>query len=108
MAAGALAGPAFLLLFVLVLLPCAAVFIIALTDWQLGARTLHFVGLDNFVALLSDPVFRRSFRNTLVFAGGVVPATLGSGLLVALLIEAGSPARALYRTIHFPPLLSTL
>jgi len=108
MAAVALAGPAFLLLFALVLLPCAAVFVIALTDWQLGARTLHFVGLDNFVELLSDPVFRRSFRNTLVFAGGVVPATLGAGLLVALLIEAGNSARAVYRAIHFLPFMATL
>ena len=107
-AAVALAGPAFLLLFALVLLPCAAVFVIALTDWQLGARTLHFVGLDNFVELLSDPVFRRSFRNTLVFAGGVVPATLGAGLLVALLIEAGNSARAAYRAIHFLPFMATL
>jgi multiple sugar transport system permease protein len=107
-AAAVVAAPAFVLLFALVLLPCAAVLIISLTDWQLGARTLHFVGLDNFVELLGDPVFCRSFRNTLVFAAGVVPATLGSGLLVALLIEAGSSARAIYRAIHFLPFMATL
>jgi multiple sugar transport system permease protein len=107
-AATMLAGPAFVLLFALVLLPCAAVLVISLTDWQLGARTLHFVGLDNFVALLADPVFRRSFGNTIVFAAGVIPATLGLGLLVALLIEAGNSARALYRAIHFLPFMATL
>jgi multiple sugar transport system permease protein len=108
LAAAALAGPAFLLLFALVLLPCAAVLVIALTDWQLGAKTLHFVGLDNFFELSNDPVFRRSFRNTLVFAGIVVPATLGLGLLTALLIEAGESARAFYRAIHFLPFMATL
>jgi multiple sugar transport system permease protein len=108
MAATALAGPAFLLLFALVLLPCAAVLVISLTDWQLGARTLHFVRLDNFVELLTDPVFRRSLCNTLVFAAIVIPATLGLGLLVALLIEAGNSAQAVYRAIHFLPFMATL
>jgi multiple sugar transport system permease protein len=108
MAAAVLAGPAFLLLFALVLLPCAAVLVISLTDWQLGARTLHLVGLDNFVELLTDPVFRRSLCNTLVFAAAVIPATLGLGLLVALLIEAGNSAQAVYRAIHFLPFMATL
>jgi multiple sugar transport system permease protein len=108
MAAAVLAGPAFLLLFALVLLPCAAVLVISLTDWQLGARTLHLVGPDNFVELLTDPVFRRSLCNTLVFAAAVIPATLGLGLLVALLIEAGNSAQAVYRAIHFLPFMATL
>jgi multiple sugar transport system permease protein len=108
MAAAALAGPAFLLLFALVLLPCAAVLVISLTDWQLGERTLHFVGLGNFVELLTDPVFRRSFGNTLVFAASVIPATLGLGLLVALMIEAGNSAQAFYRAVHFLPFMATL
>lgn len=108
MAAVALAGPAFVLLFTLVLLPCAAVVVISLTDWQLGARTLHVVGLNNFVELLADPVFRRSLCNTFVFAAIVIPATLGLGLLVALLIEAGNSAQAFYRAIHFLPFMATL
>jgi multiple sugar transport system permease protein len=33
---------------------------------------------------------------------------LGLGLLVALLIEAGNSARALYRAIHFLPFMATL
>jgi multiple sugar transport system permease protein len=108
MAAAALAGPAFVLLFALVLLPCAAVVVISLTDWQLGARTLHLVGLGNFVELLTDPVFRRSLGNTLIFAAVVIPVTLGLGLLVALLIEAGKSAQAVYRAIHFLPFMATL
>lgn len=104
----ALAGPAFVLLFALVLLPCLAVLGLSLTDWQLGARTLHVVGLDNFRELMGDPVFRRSFGNTLLFTAVVVPVTLVLGLLVALLIEAGPSARAFYRAIHFLPFMATL
>ena len=33
---------------------------------------------------------------------------MGAGLLVALLIEAGNSARAVYRAIHFLPFMATL
>ncbi len=107
-AAVALAGPAVLLLLALVLLPCAAVLVISLTDWQLGAPALHFIGLGNFIELSTDPVFRRSLCNTLIFAVTVIPATLALGLVVALLIEAGPSARAFYRAVHFLPFMATL
>ena len=108
LAAGILAGPAVLLLFALFLLPALAVFVIAVTDWQFGARSLSFVGLKNFAELFADPVFRRSLVNTVVYVLIVVPATVGLGLLVALLIESGRRLRAFYRAVHFLPYMATL
>ena len=108
LAAGLLAGPAVLLLFALFLLPTLAVFAIAVTDWQFGARSLAFVGLKNFAELFADPVFRRSLLNTVVYVLIVVPATVGLGLLVALLIESGQRLRAFYRAVHFLPYMATL
>lgn len=104
----ALAAPALLLLLALFILPVAAVFVIALTDWQLGARTLDFVGLRNFADLFADPVFRRSTANTLAFVAIVVPTTTVLGLIVALLIESGRSFRAVYRALHFLPFMATL
>src|SRR5215472_12031199 len=49
-----LAGPALLLLLALFLLPTLSIFVIAATDWQFGAQTLAFVGLDNFSALFAE------------------------------------------------------
>jgi multiple sugar transport system permease protein len=107
-AAYALAGPAFLLLLCLLILPTFAVFVIATTDWQFGARTLDFVGARNFVELFADPNFRISFGNTVLYVLIVVPGTVGLGLLIALLIEAGRSLRAFYRAIHFLPFMATL
>ena len=108
LAALALAGPAALLLVVLFFLPVVAVFAIALTDWQLGAPALRFIGLDNFADLARDPVFRRSLANTLVFVAVAVPVTTGLALLIALLIESGRSLRSLYRTLHFLPFMATM
>ena len=75
-AAGGLAGPAFLLLLALFFLPTLGVFVIAVTDWRFGAATLSFVGTENFVETFADPVFRTSLLNTILYVCIVVPATL--------------------------------
>jgi multiple sugar transport system permease protein len=103
-----LAGPSFLLLLVLFILPTVAVFVIAATDWQFGARSLSFVGLRNFAELFVDPVFRISLLNTIVYALIVIPATVILGLIVALLIESGKSLRAFYQAAHFLPYMATL
>ena len=85
-----------------------AVFIIALTDWQFGARTLRFVGLANFAEIAGDEGFQASLLNTLLYVLMVVPGTVLSGLGIALAIESGRSLRAFYRAIHFLPFMATL
>ncbi|WP_172645913.1 carbohydrate ABC transporter permease [Bradyrhizobium elkanii] len=108
MAAYALAGPAVLLLFVLFFVPVIAVFVIALTDWQFGARTFAFVGIANFREVFADEGFRASLLNTVIYVLIVVPGTVILGLAIAMLIESGRSLRALYRAIHFLPFMATL
>lgn len=106
--AWSLAGPASILLVVLFFLPVFAVFAIALTDWQFGAKTLSFVGLENFKEVFSDTGFQASLVNTILYVGMVVPGTIILGLAVALLIESGKSFRAFYRAVHFLPFMATL
>ncbi|WP_209946290.1 carbohydrate ABC transporter permease [Bradyrhizobium elkanii] len=108
LAAWMLAGPAVFLLLVLFFLPVLAVFAIALTDWQFGARSLSFVGLSNFREAFADAGFRASLGNTIVYVLIVVPGTIVLGLLTALLIESGKSCRAFYRAVHFLPFMATL
>lgn len=103
-----LAAPAIVGLIVLFVIPVLAVFVIAATDWQFGARTLSFVGLKNFVALAADDTFHRSLLNTLLYGLVVVPVTVLGGLAVALLIESVRSFRTFYRAIHFMPYMATL
>ncbi|MHC2440282.1 carbohydrate ABC transporter permease [Bradyrhizobium sp. USDA 4451] len=108
LAALALAGPAVFLLVVLFFLPVAAVFVVALTDWQFGATSLSFVGLSNFREVCADVGFRASLVNTAVYVLIVVPGTVVLGLMIALVIEGGRSCRGLYRAVHFLPFMATL
>lgn len=103
-----LAGPATLALMVLFILPVFAVFGIAFTDWQFGSTSLNFVGFANFVEVFTDPDFRNSIINTIVYVLIVVPTTIILGLLVALLIESRESLRSFYRAVHFLPYMAML
>lgn len=103
-----LAAPGALTLFLLFIAPTLAVFLIALTDWQLGGDEFSFVGFKNFRALLVDPDFRSALINTAAYTLFVVPVTVCLGLAVALLIESGRSFRVFYRAAHFLPVMATM
>lgn len=103
-----LALPGALALLALFILPAIAVFFIALTDWELGADEMTFVGLANFRILLLDPQFLASAANTFVYTLVVVPTSVGLGLAVALLIDSGKSLKAFYRAAHFLPVMATM
>lgn len=103
-----LVSPALLLLLGLVLLPVAGVFVLSFTDWQLGARQLNFVALENYAEMLEDRRFQVSAINTIIYVGVVGPVSVVLGLFLALLIESGRGGRTVFRTIYFLPLVSLL
>ena len=107
-AAWVLCAPAGLALFALLLGPTAALLVLSFSDWELGAPELAWIGLGNYVELTTDPVFRIALRNTLIYVGVVMPASIGLGLGVALLVEGGSRLRATFRAIYFLPVVSLL
>lgn len=76
------------------------------THQTFGPKTSRFVGFDNFVNLLGDPLFRKALWNTTVFALGSVflqlPLSLG---LAMLLNEKAVKGRMLFRLIFFSPSL---
>ena len=69
---------------VLVALPAAITFALALTDYDL-VRSPSFVGLDNFRELLDDRVFGIALVNSFVFAAVATPLRLLVALGLALL-----------------------
>ncbi|MCG8639584.1 MAG: sugar ABC transporter permease [Desulfobacterales bacterium] len=104
----ALVAPAFTLIVILVFLPTVDALLISVTDWQFGARSYNFVGLENFYELFHDGTFRAAFFNTLMYVCVTVPGTMLLGLTIAILIESGKSLRIFYRTAHFLPVMATL
>lgn len=76
----------------------------SLHEWR-GIDVPQFIGLANFVEIATDDVFWIALKNTLVYAGGVVPFSMGIGLLAALGLNVVLPGRAILRTIYFIPVV---
>lgn len=106
--AGALAGPALALILIFLIGPLLCVVALSLTDYQLGAPTLRYIGLGNYAEMFADRTFMKSLANTLIYVGVVVPCSIGLGLGAALLIEADSQLRSFYRAVYFLPVMATL
>lgn len=100
--------PAAVLMTVFLLGPLLAVFVLAFTDYQLGAPTFEMIGIANFRQLAGDPVFWRSLGNTLLYAVIVVPGSAALGLVSALLVNARRSLRTFYRTVFFLPVMASL
>lgn len=107
-AAWRLCAPTLALMLLLLVLPSLAVVALSLTDTELGSSDWNFLGLGAYRDLLGDRDFQRAFRNTAVYVGLVAPASVLLGLALALLIEAGTIARAFFRSVFFLPVVSLI
>jgi multiple sugar transport system permease protein len=93
----------YLVIFVLFRLgPTIAGVLVSFTSWKVIGGP-QWVGLANFQALGSDPLFGVALRNTLVFLLMAAPATVVLGLLLALLLNRPLYGRAIARTAIFAP-----
>ena len=103
-----LTAPALLLMIVFLIGPLLAVVALSFTNYQLGAPSLSFIGIANYLEMTEDETVRISLANTLVYVAIVVPASVGLGLGAALLIEADPSLRGFYRASYFLPVMATL
>jgi multiple sugar transport system permease protein len=103
-----LALPATLLLLLTSLLPLLVLVVMTVTDYELGNLEVGYVGVANFSKAMSDPVFRRSLWNTLLYVAIVLPGSVGLGLLVAILVHGRKRTRSFYEIVYFLPVTSTL
>lgn len=102
------ASPAFLLLLLIYIVPLGVLAALSVTDYELGAVAVKWLGLGNFERAFADPVFRRSLFNTFLYVAIVLPGGVLLGLGVALLVHARKRTRSIYEVIYFLPVTSTL
>jgi multiple sugar transport system permease protein len=106
-------APALVIIGLFFFLPAAAAFVLSLTDFDIYAlsdlRNLRFVGLGNYAALLSDPLFWQALRNTLYFVVVGVPLSIAASLGAALLLNSRlARFKGFFRTALFAPVVTTL
>jgi multiple sugar transport system permease protein len=98
----ALAGPALLLVGMLLVLPAAYVFWLSLHASTYG-QPARFVGLANYAQILSDRIFWRATWNTFLVVNLVVYGEMALGLGLAVLFSGWMPGKRLMIAVLLAP-----
>ncbi|MCD7035153.1 sugar ABC transporter permease [Metabacillus sp. GX 13764] len=106
-------APALILLSLFSLLPIAVALMISFTDINLSSladwSAINFIGLQNYLDVVKDPIFVKSILNTLFYVVFGVPFVIICSLSIALLINFGK-ARIFkaFRVIFYMPSITNV
>lgn len=103
-------SPTLILLAVLSLIPIITVFYFSLMNNVVMEKNPYFVGLQNYVKIISDPVFQQAIYNTLYFTVMSVIFHLILGLSFAMLLNTRllpPLLKAVFRVIYILPWVFT-
>lgn len=100
--------PALLLFLVFVIVPVFWSMYYGFFNWK-GLGEAKFIGLDNYVEILNDPVFWRALWNNLIIVASSIIGQIPIALILALLLLRNSFFSRLIRSAVFMPMvLSTV
>ena len=93
---------------VFVFIPVIFSFVMSVMSWDGSTRPMEFVGLQNFVDIFGDRVFRGSLVHTLSYALMTVLPTLVLALLLAVLLNSKIKGVAIFRTAFYFPYIASI
>ena len=97
--------PALVLLAVFLFYPIGYVIYLSFQRWNL-LGTPQFIGLENYNTILfRDSAFLQSVGVTIFFVLLAVPAQVGLGLFLAIMLDSEFRARTFFRSVFFIPLV---
>jgi multiple sugar transport system permease protein len=73
--------------------------------WLQYPKRFRFIWFDNYVNLITEPLFARALEFTLGFTLAAVMLQVGLGLMVALFLHARIPGRKVLRALMLLPLM---
>lgn len=100
--------PSLVLLALFTLYPMLASGYMALFKADMAHPVPEFTGLGNFAELFGSEVFRQVLRNTLLFAVGTIPITVGLALFLAVQLNRKIRSVSILRAAFFYPTMLPL
>lgn len=92
--------PNFIGFFIFVLIPVLFSLALSVAEWD-GYNPMRFVGLDNFLAIFKDRVFRGAIWKTAYFSIFTVLLSMCASLGLALLLNQKLKGRGIFRCAIF-------
>ncbi|CAM3284070.1 carbohydrate ABC transporter permease [Occultella aeris] len=100
--------PTFILYGLYTIYPIIASYWYSLVEWNGFSAEQRFVGISNYQAVMSDPLFWSSVRITLVFMLLVAPLRVFGAFFLAILLNSPRmPFSKFFRTVYFIPVVTT-
>ncbi|OUS70399.1 sugar ABC transporter permease [Paenibacillus sp. MY03] len=106
-------APTLLLLTLFSIVPIVVALVISFTDMDLRGLAnwdrVSFIGFENYVEVLKDPVFLKAILNTLFYVAIGVPLVILFSLTIALLINLGtSRIFKAFRVVYYLPSVTNI
>lgn len=99
--------PNFIGFFFFILIPVVFSFILSVMEWD-GFTEMKFVGLENFLDLFDDRVFRSSLVQTIVFSVFTVAFSMVAALGLAILLNNKLKGVNFFRSAIFFPYVASI
>ena len=101
-------GPAMILLFVFKIYPILLAVAGSFFNESFIRGERYFAGLDNYIALFTDPTFIKTIRVTSIFNVITTPLQIFISLLLALAVRMPTKVNGFYRSIFMMPIAIAL
>ena len=96
-------APAIALMIFFVIIPLCMGLSISFTNWNGYSQRYSYIGFENYLRLLSDSMFHRALRNTLIYGVGSTILQTVLGVLYALVLNRTFALKNLMRTVVYIP-----
>lgn len=100
--------PAFIFYILIIIFPLTETIRISLFDWDGLSAEMDFVGLANYITIMTESRFLWSLGRTVLWWGLHAGMAAGGGLIVALLISQVKWGQSIFRTLVFLPYVLSL
>jgi len=99
--------PAAIFFIAFVIIPMIGGIIISFFNYT--PKTMDFVGLQNFIQIFKDPIFKKSLGNTMFLVIGNVPIVIIFSMFVSLTIyKRSSKVRSFFRSVFYLPAIASV
>jgi raffinose/stachyose/melibiose transport system permease protein len=98
-------APALTLITIFLFNPLIQTFYFSFTSWRSFSIRKPFVGLENYVRLIHDPVVGIAIKNTMLLILLCIIFEIGFALLLAMLMDGVKRGFKIYRTVFFFPVV---
>lgn len=89
-----------------VLIPIAVNIVLSFTNYDL--RIMDFIGLTNYIFMLTDASFTRSLWNSFVFTFFTLFFSMAIGLAISLALKSSIPGLSFYRASFYVPYVTSM